>query len=90
MENAMTQSPTIRRHHDGAIDYDFYRKQAASLRSQTLRDGKLLKTAFKFTLLRVVALIVVVMFAVVVHDNRRADVAAHIQTNDTTAMKAVH
>ena len=86
----MTQSHTIRRHHDGAIDYDFYRKQAASLRSQTLRDDKLLKAALKFTLLRVAALIVVVIFAVVVHDNRRADVAAHIQTNGTTGVKVMH
>ena len=32
------QTDEFRRHRDGSIDYDFYRKSAAALRRQAFRD----------------------------------------------------
>ncbi len=29
---------TVRRHHDGSIDYDFYRARAKALHAQAMRD----------------------------------------------------
>jgi len=41
------QSHDIRRHRDGAIDFDFYRAQAAALRSQAMREAFKFKATFK-------------------------------------------
>jgi hypothetical protein len=45
------QSHDIRRHRDGAIDFDFYRAQAAALRSQAMREAFKFKATFKFVLI---------------------------------------
>ena len=34
----MDQWPRIRRHQDGAIDYDFYRRKARAQRAVAIRD----------------------------------------------------
>jgi hypothetical protein len=47
----MTQPHDIRHHNDGSIDFDFYRAQALTLRSQAMRDAFKLKAAFRFTLI---------------------------------------
>ena len=44
------QSHDIRRHRDGTIDFDFYRAQAAALRSQAMREAFKFKVTFKFVL----------------------------------------
>jgi hypothetical protein len=33
----------VRRHADGSIDFDFYRKDATALRRQTMREAAMLK-----------------------------------------------
>ena len=45
MTQAPTESQDIRRHPDGSIDIDFYRKRAAALRGQAKRDRVMLKMA---------------------------------------------
>ena len=45
------QPHDIRRHGDGTIDFDFYRAQAAALRSQAMREAFKFKATFKFVLM---------------------------------------
>jgi hypothetical protein len=39
----MTPTDPVRRHHDGSIDFDFYRAGATALRRQAMQDGKVLR-----------------------------------------------
>ena len=39
------QQHPVRRHHDGSIDFDFYRASAAALRRQGMRDGPAVRAA---------------------------------------------
>lgn len=41
----MTETPTIRRHAGGSIDFDFYRTQSTALRGQAMRDAATLRSA---------------------------------------------
>jgi len=42
----MTQTDTVRRHPNGAIDLDFYRAGATALRRQAMRDASTVRKAF--------------------------------------------
>jgi hypothetical protein len=44
-EQAMTQHTDIRRHPDGSIDLDFYRKGATALRRQAMHEAKTMRRA---------------------------------------------
>ena len=57
------QSHEIRRHSDGSIDFDFYRKQAAAARRQALRDAFKLNATFNFTLIMLTLIIGVTIAA---------------------------
>lgn len=51
------------RQPDGSIDFDAYRSEFTALRRQAMRDGATLKAAFKFTLLTIGVLGLVVALA---------------------------
>jgi hypothetical protein len=59
----MTHSHETRRHHDGSIDFDFYRTQAIALRAHAMRDGLKLKAAFRFALITLTMIVGVIIAA---------------------------
>jgi hypothetical protein len=58
----MTQHTDIRRHFDGSIDLDFYRKGATALRRQAMREAKTMRHAGAGLLAMVGMLCVAVVF----------------------------
>jgi hypothetical protein len=63
MTQTQAISRDIRRHHDGSIDFDFYRIRATALRGQAMRDAFTLRPARAAALTVVGALAIVFLVA---------------------------
>ena len=69
----------VRRHADGSIDFDFYRRGAAKLRRQALREAGTLKTV-RTALLAMAATFGVVMVLAASSTPAPRGLAATVQT----------
>jgi hypothetical protein len=64
MEHAMTEFHDVRRHRDGSINFDFYRKRAATLRAEMLREGLHLSAGVRSIVLTAASIVVSIAAAV--------------------------